>query len=58
MAKFLLTSILIMTVAIPMRFASARDARAGLRKTVIGSLAYIWFWIFFCAYIYLRIKTD
>lgn len=56
MAKFLLLSILIMTVALPMRFAKMKDPRAGLRKTMVGATLYVFFWIFFCVYIFIRIR--
>lgn len=58
MAKFLLLSILIMTVALPMRYAKGKDARAGLRKTMIGATLYVFFWIFFCVYIFVKIRSD
>jgi hypothetical protein len=55
MAKNLLLSILIATIAIPMRFAKTKSARQGLRKVVIGMVIYIFCWVFFCVYIFLRI---
>lgn len=58
MAKWLLTSILIATVAIPMRFAKTQNANAGLRKTLKGAMIYIALWVFFLVYIFIRIRTD
>ena len=58
MAKFLLTSILIMTIALPMRYAKAKEARAGLRKTMLGATLYVFFWVFFCVYIYTTIRSE
>ena len=55
MAKTLLLSILIATVAIPMRFAKTRDPKAGLRKTLTGAMIYIAAWVFFLVYIFIRI---
>jgi hypothetical protein len=55
MAKLLLLSILIMTIAIPMRLASAKTASVGLQKVVVGMTLWIFFWVFFLVYIILRI---
>lgn len=55
MANYLLVSILFATLAIPIRFSKAKNARAGLRKTVLGMAVYIFLWTGFCAYVFLRL---
>jgi hypothetical protein len=55
MAKLLLLSVLIMTIALPMRMAGTKTAKLGLRRVVIGMALYICFWIFFLVYIFMRI---
>jgi hypothetical protein len=55
MAQLLLLSVLIMTIALPMRMANAKKARLGLRRVVIGMAVYICFWIFFLVYVFMRI---
>jgi hypothetical protein len=52
MDKFLLLSILIATIALPMRLAKGKTARGGLRRVVVGMTLYIFCWIFFCAYLF------
>ena len=53
-----LTSILIATVAIPMRYARMQNANAGLRKTLTGAMIYIALWVFFLVYIFIRIRSE
>ncbi len=55
MAKFLLLSLLIMSVAIPMYFARVRPPRKGLRETTVAMAVYICLWILFCIYVYAKI---
>ena len=46
MAKLLLLSILVMMVVIPIHFSHARDARVGLRRTLIGFFVYnVFYWL-------------
>lgn len=54
MAKLLLLSILIATILLPMRSARAKTAREGLRRAVIGMTVYIFLWVGFCVYLFLR----
>jgi hypothetical protein len=54
LAKYLLLSILFATVGIPIVFARAKSAPGGLRKVVWGMLAFLFCWVFYCVYIYLR----
>jgi hypothetical protein len=56
MAKLLLLSVLIMTVALPMRYAKGKDARAGLKRTVVAMALYIWFWVFYLVYIHSKLS--
>jgi hypothetical protein len=55
MAKFLLLSVLIMTIAIPMRNAKSKDAKAGLKRTLVAMTLYIWFWVFYLVYIHSKL---
>jgi hypothetical protein len=55
MAKIGLLSILIATIGVPILFARAKNARNGMRKTVMAMTLFIFGWAFFCAYIFLRI---
>jgi len=54
MAKFLLLSILIATILIPMRAARSRNARKGLRHAVVGMSVFIFLWVGFCVYLFLK----
>jgi hypothetical protein len=54
MAKALLLSILVATVAIPLRYARAKSPRAGLRSTIVGMTIYIFLWTVFCVYGFLK----
>ena len=59
MPKYLLMSILVATLAIPIWFAKAKGARTGLRKTIVWTMVYIFLWVGFCAYVFLRMGgTD
>jgi hypothetical protein len=58
MAKLLLLSVLIMTVALPMRYAKAKDPRAGLKRTIVAMALYIWFWVFYLVYIHMKISST
>jgi hypothetical protein len=55
MQKILLTSILIATVAIPMRAAKQRSAQRGLQKTIVGFALFNLFYVFALIYLYPRI---
>jgi hypothetical protein len=55
MAKIGLLSILIATVGIPIAFARAKNARTGLRKVIAAMTIFIFGWVVFCCYIFLRI---
>jgi len=54
-AKLLLVSILIATIAIPIRAARARSPRLGLRKADLWLLAFNLFYLFAVRVIYPRI---
>jgi hypothetical protein len=53
-AKFLLLSVLFATVGIPIAFARAKTGPGGLRKVVWAMLTFLFFWVAFCEYVYLR----
>ena len=55
MAKLGLLSILIATLGIPIRYARAKNARNGLRRMVTAMTVFIFAWVIFCSYIFLRI---
>jgi hypothetical protein len=55
MAKFLLLSMLIMTVAIPMRYAKEKNPKVGLKRTIIAMTVFIWLWVFYLVYIHIKI---
>jgi hypothetical protein len=52
MVKLFLMSLLIANVAIPARMASAKNPRAGLRRTVIGMAMFNAFYLFFLVFLY------
>jgi hypothetical protein len=54
MAKYLLISILVASIAIPMRFARSKSARGGLRRVVWAMTFYVFIWVGFCIYLFLR----
>jgi hypothetical protein len=54
MAKFMLLSILIATVAIPMWLAKNKSPRSGLRRVLIAMGIYVFLWTGFCVYFFLR----
>jgi hypothetical protein len=53
-AKYLLLSILVATVGIPIAFARSKSAAGGLRKVVWGMVTFLFLWVIFCVYVYLR----
>ena len=55
MAKLLLLSVLIMTIAIPMRNARAKSPRAGLQRTIRAMAIYILCWFVFLIYVFAKI---
>jgi hypothetical protein len=55
MASSLLVSILVATIAIPIRFARARTARGGLRRVVLAMVLYIVLWALFCLFVFMRL---
>jgi hypothetical protein len=55
MAKFLLLSVLIMTVAFPMRYAKTKNPKVGLKRTLVAMTLYIWFWVFYLVYIHIKL---
>ena len=55
MAKFLLLSMLIMTVAFPMRYAKVKNPKVGLKRTLVAMTLYIWFWVFYLVYIHIKL---
>jgi hypothetical protein len=57
-AQLLLLSVLIVTIALPMRMARARKPRLALRRVVVGMTIYICFWIFFLVYVFMRIDSG
>ncbi|HEY4014191.1 MAG TPA: hypothetical protein VGM06_12690 [Polyangiaceae bacterium] len=54
MAKYLLLSILIATVGLPIYCSRAKTTRAGLRRLVWSMSFFIFGWVFFCVYLFLR----
>lgn len=54
MAHYLLLSILFATLFIPIRAATSKGARAGLRKATVGMAVFLFLWVGFCAYLFLR----
>jgi hypothetical protein len=52
MAKLLLMSILIATVAIPMQLADAPNAKNALRSVIIRFSIYAVLWVAFCVLLY------
>jgi hypothetical protein len=57
MQKFLLLSILVATVVIPMVAASDRNAIRGFRKTVIWMAAFNLFYLFAIVYVWPRLPS-
>lgn len=55
MAKFGLLSILIATLALPLQYARAKGARSGLRRMVTMMSVFIFVWVAFCTYVFLRL---
>jgi amino acid permease len=55
MAKYLLLSILIATIAVPVGFARTRSARKGMRRVVWTMILYIFIWVAFCIYLFLKL---
>ena len=55
MRSLLLISILIATVAIPIRTARDPDARRGLRRAVRGTLIFSVIYALACAFVYYRL---
>lgn len=55
MAKLLLLSMLVATVAIPMWFARDARPKRGLRKTVTWFLAFLTVWVASLLWVYPRI---
>jgi hypothetical protein len=55
MAKIGLLSILIATVGIPIRYARVKNARTGLRQMVTAMTVFVFAWVIFCCYIFLRL---
>jgi len=52
MPKLLLMSILIVTLAFPIYFSRAKNAKAGLRKTIYAFAFFMIFWTYFSAFMY------
>jgi hypothetical protein len=55
MKKFLLLSIILAAIAIPARNSKVKNARAGLRKTLIHTLAFNLVYLFLILYVWHRI---
>ena len=55
MKKFLLLSIILAAIAIPARNSKVKNARAGLRKTLIHTLAFNLIYLFLILYVWHRI---
>lgn len=55
MAKLLLLSILIATVAVPMVAASDQSARRGFRRTILWMVAFNAFYLIAIIYVYPRL---
>ncbi len=58
MAKVLLMSILVATVALPIRLARAQNARRGYRRTLLWSTALTLLWGILVASYYLTLAAD
>lgn len=57
MQKFTLLSILFATVIIPMRAASDRSARSGLRRTILWMAAFNVAYLIAIVYVYPRLPS-
>jgi len=57
MQKFTLLSILLATVIIPMRAASDRSARSGLRRTILWMAAFNVAYLIAIIYVYPRLPS-
>lgn len=57
MQKFTLLSILLETVIIPMRAASDRSARSGLRRTILWMAAFNVAYLIAIIYVYPRLPS-
>lgn len=55
MAKLILNSLLIGTVLLPFWTSRDPDARRGLKKTVLGTVAMLAAYLFACVFIYNRL---
>ena len=55
MAKAILLSVMVATMAIPILAARDPNPKRGMRKTVTWFLAYVAFWVFACLVIYPRV---
>lgn len=58
MAKLLLMSVIIVSIAFPMIFAKEKNPKSGIRKVVYSFMAFVAAWTFFAAYIYGDIATP
>jgi hypothetical protein len=58
MAKYLLMSILVATIVLPMRFAKVLNPRRGLRQAVYAMAIYLFLWVGFCTYLFLRMGAG
>ncbi|MCC6811042.1 MAG: hypothetical protein IT381_26670 [Deltaproteobacteria bacterium] len=56
MVKLLLMSLLIANIALPARFASSKNARVGLRRTVAWMVMFNGFYLFFLVVLYHRMS--
>ncbi len=54
MAKYLLMSVLVATIIVPMRFARVANPRQGLRRAISAMTIYLFLWVGFCTYLFLR----
>ena len=54
MAKYLLMSILVATIVVPMRYATIANPHRALRGAITAMAIYLFLWVAFCAYLFLR----
>lgn len=58
MANFFLISILIVTMAVPIRFARSKSARLGLRRVAAAMAIYVFVWVLYCMYLFQRLGAG
>jgi hypothetical protein len=58
MANLLLISILIMSAAVPIGFASGKSARLGMKRVTAGVAVYVVVWAVYCIYLFRRLGAG